>query len=161
MTTASDPTDPADGTRPGPPQERSADVRLSEEQLRVDTEQAEVGRVRARKTLDTEHVEERVSRGVEQADTERTGPLEGGDSGEVITLADGSLSIPVLEEQIVVEKRWVVRERVVVRKHTVYEDHLVQAELQRERLDVDVEGDVRVTGDGAEGPAGRTSAAER
>jgi stress response protein YsnF len=54
----------------------------------------------------------------------------------VETLPDGSVSIPVFEEQIVVTKRLVVRERVIVRKHTVYEDHVVTADLRRERLEV-------------------------
>ena len=143
--------DLGDGTD-GTGQRRGDEVVLSEERLQVGTEQTEVGRVRARKTVETETVEERVPRGVEQADLERTGPTDG-DSGEVITLPDGSLSIPVFEEQIVVEKRLVVRERVVVRKHTVYEDHVVHAQLRRERLDVEVDGDVRVQEERAPGGA--------
>ena len=67
-----------------------------------------------------------------------------GDSGEVETLPDGSLSIPVFEEQIVVEKRLVVRERVVVRRTTVYEEQVVAADLRRERVEIETDGDVRV-----------------
>ncbi|MCW2665393.1 MAG: ysnF [Frankiales bacterium] len=125
---------------------RTHDLTLSQERLQTGTETVETGRVRARKTVQTERVEQTVPRGVEHADIDRVSVLEG-DSGEIETLPDGSLSIPVFEEQIVVEKRLVVRERVILRKHTVYEDHLVQADLRRERLDVDVEGDVTVTGD--------------
>lgn len=127
-------------------QTQQIDLTLSEERLVTGTETAQVGSVRARKEVDVERVEQVVPRGVEHADLERTGVLEG-DSGEVITLEDGSLSIPVFEEQIVVEKRLVVRERVVLRKHTVYEEHRVSADLRRERLEVDTEGDVRVSGD--------------
>jgi uncharacterized protein (TIGR02271 family) len=119
---------------------------LSEERLATGTEQYEAGSVRARKHVDVETVEQVVPRGVEHADLERTGPLDG-DSGQVETLPDGSLSIPVFEEQIVVEKRLVVRERVVLRKHTVYEEHRVEADLKRERLEVETDGDVQVTGD--------------
>jgi hypothetical protein len=43
-------------------------------------------------------------------------PVEGDDSGRVETLPDGSISIPVLEEQVVVSTRTVVRERLVVRR---------------------------------------------
>jgi uncharacterized protein (TIGR02271 family) len=85
-----------------------------------------------------------VPRGVEHADNERT-PTRESDSGEVETLPDGSLSIPVFEEQIVVTKQLVVRERIIVRKHTMYEEHVVTAELRREQLEVDTQGDVAVT----------------
>ena len=47
------------------------------------------------------------------------------DSGEVEVLPDGSVSIPVFQEELVIEKRLVVRERVIVRKHTVTEDRLL------------------------------------
>lgn len=122
------------------------EVVLSEEQLRTATETEQVGSARAVKHVDTETVTSRVDRGTEHADLERLAVADAGaDSGQVETLPDGSLSIPVFEEQIVVTKRLVVRERVVVRKHTVYEEHVVTADLQRERLEVEVEGDVVVT----------------
>jgi len=120
-----------------------ATVQLSEEQLRVGTERVETGRVRARKENDVEHVTRAVQRGVEHADVDRAPALEG-DSGQVETLPDGSLSIPIFEEQLVVEKRLVVRERIVVRKHTVFEEHVVEADLRRERLEVETEGDAEL-----------------
>ena len=125
-------------------------VDLTAERPAVRTETVESGRVRARKRVTSEDVERRVPRGVEHADLERVAVAEG-DSGEVETLPDGSISIPVFEEQLVIEKRLVVRERVVLRKHTVYEDHLVQAELRREELDVGLEGDVAVAEGGSDG----------
>jgi len=67
---------------------------------------------------------------VEHADLEREAPEEG-DSGEVEVLPDGSISIPVFEEELVVEKRLVVRERVIVRKQMVSEDRVVEADLRR------------------------------
>ena len=54
------------------------------------------------------------------------------------SLPDGSVSIPVLEEEIVVTKRTVVRERIVVRKEVATEVQRVEAELRREHVDVDV-----------------------
>ena len=123
-----------------------AELTLSEEQLRVGTETQEQGRFRAKKRIETETVERSVPRGVEQADVERTGATQG-DSGQVETLPDGSLSIPVFEEEIVIEKRLVVRERIIVRKHTVYEDQVVTADLRREVLDFETDGDVRVEDD--------------
>ena len=120
-----------------------ATVQLSEERLQVGTEREVSGAVRARKEVDVESVRRNVERGVEHADVDRAPALEG-DSGQVETLPDGSLSIPVFEEQLVVEKRLVVRERIIVRKHTVYEDHVVEADLRRERLEVETDGDVEL-----------------
>lgn len=126
------------------------DLTLAEERLSTGTETYETGSVRARKKIDVERVEQVVPRGTEHADLERVAALDG-DSGQVETLEDGSISIPVFEEQIVVEKRLVVRERVVLRKHTVYEEHKVTADLRRERLEIDTDGDVRVTEAGVDG----------
>lgn len=72
-----------------------------------------------------------------------------GDSGEVEYLPDGSVSIPVIEEELVCEKRPVVRERIVVRKETVTEERVVEADLRREQITVDPDSGVasRVAGD--------------
>lgn len=118
-------------------------VTLSQERLVTGTETVQSGAVRARKTSDTERVSRTVERSVEHAEVDR-GPALEADSGQVETLPDGSLSIPVFEEQLVVEKRMVVRERVIVRKHTVYEDQEVTVDLRRERLEVEVDGNVEV-----------------
>jgi uncharacterized protein (TIGR02271 family) len=123
----------------------SEDVTLAQEQLRVETETRPAGVVRARKEVDVDRVVTRVERGTEHADREREAVADpNADSGQVETLPDGSLSVPVFEEQLVVTKRLVVRERVVLRKHTVYEEHEVSADLKRERLEVETEGDVVV-----------------
>ena len=119
-----------------------ADLTRSEERLRVGTETTEVGRVRVRKRVDSERVRETVERGVEHADVERAG-VDETDTGEVITLPDGSVSVPVFEEVLVVSKKLVVRERVVIRKHTVYEDEVVETELRREEVDVDLDEGAR------------------
>lgn len=57
------------------------------------------------------------------------------------TLPDGSVSIPVLEEELVVSKRMVVRERIIIRKRTVSEEQPIEAELRRERLEIDSDVD--------------------
>lgn len=108
-----------------------------EEQLRVGTQVHEAGRVRVRKSVSEARADEVVALGTEHAEVERR-PPNPDDTGEVETLADGTVSIPVFEERLVVEKRLVVRERIVVRKHTVSEEHRVTADLRREHVDVDV-----------------------
>lgn len=115
-----------------------------EEQLVTGTEVRAVGDVRFRKEVDVVNEQVVVGRGVEHADVERLPATEGGtDSGLVETLPDGSISIPVFEERLVIEKRLVVRERIVVRKHTVTEERVVDAELRRERVEIDVDESVR------------------
>ncbi|MDP9465965.1 MAG: YsnF/AvaK domain-containing protein [Actinomycetota bacterium] len=128
-----------------PQDERAAEVTLSEERLQVGTEREQVGSARAVKHVDVEQATARVERGTEHADLERSVVDDvDADSGEVETLPDGSISIPVFEEQLVITKRLVVRERVIIRKHTVYEEQVVSADLRRERLEVEAVGDADV-----------------
>ena len=120
--------------------EEEAGVTRHEERLDVAKELHESGRVKVRKHVETYPVTEVVPRNIEHADTSERVAAEEGDSGQVITLDDGSISIPVFEEVLVVTKRLVVRERVIVRKRTVVDEYTLQTELQREH--VTVEGDV-------------------
>ena len=117
-----------------------AGVLRSEEELSVSTEPVSRGSVRVRKRVDVQRFDELYERDVEQVgDVERV-VAEEGDSGEVETLPDGSISIPVFEERLVVTKQVVVRERVIIRKQTVTKSKRIEADLRRER--VEVEGDV-------------------
>ena len=156
MSRTPDPQTPRDDARTDTrtPGDTHLETTLAEERLSAGTETYEAGRVRAVKHVDTERVEQRVPKGVEHAELDRQG-VAAGDSGQVETLPDGSLSIPVFEEQIVVEKRLVVRERVIVRKTTVYEEEVVSADVRRERLEIETDGDVRVTETGPGGTAPR------
>ncbi len=74
----------------------------------------------------------------EEEAVRRVAPAEG-DSGEIEVLPDGSISVPVFEEQLVVEKRLVLRERVIVRKVMVTEERTVEADLRRERVKVETD----------------------
>ena len=132
------------------------EVTRSEEQAQVGTELTESGRVKVRKHVDTYPVTEVVPRNVEHADTSERVAAAEGDSGEVETLEDGSISIPIFEEVLVVTKRLVVRERVIVRKRTVVDEYTLETELRRER--VTVEGDIETAeNDGTDPAAGRQS----
>jgi len=117
-----------------------------EEELHVGTEAEQAGSVHVRKRVETKAVEEEVERDVEQAGLERV-PVEGEDSGLVETLPDGSVSIPVFEEELVVTKRLVVRERVIVRKETRVEQETVTAEVRRERVEIEADPGVELSGD--------------
>lgn len=126
----------------------SAEVVRHEEELRVSKERVVRGSVRARKRVETERVTELVPREVEHLEVERVGPNPD-DSGQVETLPDGSLSVPVLEEELVVTRRTVVRERVVLRKRTVTEQTPVEADLRRERVELEADPGVQFEGDDA------------
>ena len=117
-----------------------------EEELLPRAETEEAGSVRVRKRVETDAVEEQVSRQVEQAELERV-PVEGEDSGLVETLPDGSVSIPVFEEELVVTKRLVVRERVIVRKETTVAQETVASELRKERVEIEADPGIELEGD--------------
>jgi uncharacterized protein (TIGR02271 family) len=110
-----------------------------EEELELGAEERVYGGVRARKRVETERVERLESRSIEHGEAERA-PAAEGDSGEIETLDDGSVSIPLFEERLVVRKELVVRERVIIRKHTVTEQHRIEAELRKEQIEI--EGDI-------------------
>ncbi|HEX2048892.1 MAG TPA: YsnF/AvaK domain-containing protein [Acidimicrobiales bacterium] len=121
--------------------EDETEVIRREEELRVGTTAHEAGKVGVRKVVDHERAATVVGVGTEHADFERH-PVAEGDSGEVEVLPDGSISVPVFQEELVIEKRLVVRERVIVRKHTVVEDRLVEADLRRERVEIEADPEV-------------------
>jgi uncharacterized protein (TIGR02271 family) len=95
----------------------------------------EYGAFRAQKRIETERVAELVPRRREQASIDRVS-ADDADSGEIETLPDGSISIPLLEEELVVTKRVVVRERIVIRKETTTERTHVTEELKKEHVEV-------------------------
>jgi uncharacterized protein (TIGR02271 family) len=113
-----------------------------EEELELGTQEYEAGTVRARKRVETQRVERVEPRSVERGDFERA-PADDADSGEIETLEDGSVSIPLFEERLVVRKELFVRERVILRKRTVTEHHRIETELRKEWIEVggDVEGE--------------------
>src|SRR4051812_36009480 len=110
---------------------RDGDVTRHEEELEVGRRLAPLGNVHVEKRVDAERVAQEVPRDVEHATMERVAVGEE-DSGEIETLPDGSVSIPVLEEQLVVTKRTVVRERIVARKEVATETDRAEAEPRRD-----------------------------
>lgn len=92
--------------------------------------------VRVRKWVETDPFHQQVDRNVGVVQTDHA-PPDDIEDGEVHELADGSLSIPVFEEQIVVSRRTVVRERVLLRRHIVAETVEVNEEVRREDFDIE------------------------
>ena len=135
------------------PNEQPSVVR-HEEELEIGTQTYEAGAVRARKRVASEQVERVEPRAVEYGDFERATPHDT-DSGEIETLEDGSISIPLFEERLVVRKELFVRERVILRKRTVTEQHRIEAELRREEIEVegDLEADEELGASRSDDPA--------
>jgi uncharacterized protein (TIGR02271 family) len=120
-------------TRPGEPGDETT---RHEEELQIEARTVDAGSLRVHKTVSSQHVSESVPRRVESAEIDRIAPHDQ-DSGQIETLEDGSLSIPILEEQLVVTRRMVVRERVIVRKLVTTVQETIEADLRSEQVDVE------------------------
>jgi uncharacterized protein (TIGR02271 family) len=121
-------------------------VRHEEEVTGVDTRWRGAGYLHIRKQVERERVRQDHPRDVEEVELRRA-PVGEEDSGQVETLPDGSISIPVFEEELVVTKRRVLRERVLVRKRTITEHQKVRAELRKERVSFEADEGIDVAGD--------------
>lgn len=113
----------------------------SEEELEVRTRSRTYGTARLTKSVELEDVERRIPVHADFVEmTEVDVPDPDGDSGQVELGADGSVSVPVFEERLVVQKRLVVTKRVVLLKErrTVGEE-TVSDVLRRERVELEVD----------------------
>jgi len=110
----------------------------SEEELRVGTTQGERGRVRLRKYVTTEQVEQTVPVQREQVRVERE-PItdanrDAATSGPEISEAEHEVILR--EEEPVVEKRAVPKERVRLDKDTITDEGRVAEQVRKEQIDV-------------------------
>jgi uncharacterized protein (TIGR02271 family) len=116
-------------------------VRRVEEELKVGTREREVGAVRVRKRVITEHETIVVPKKRVEVTVEHV-PVEGGAvSAEGGTaepeIGEDEIVVPVVEEEVVVEKRPVVKEEIRIRKEVVEESEVVEADVRREEVEVD------------------------
>jgi uncharacterized protein (TIGR02271 family) len=117
----------------------AARVTRSAEELRIGKRRVQVGEVVVHKTVETEQVHEPVTRQVERVHVERRA-VEDERPGTIEARVEGDeIRIPITEEEVVVEKRPVVKEEIVITKDVAQQTETVDAELRRER--VEVEGD--------------------
>src|SRR3954454_17212121 len=86
-----------------------------------------------RREVTTRRLREEHPRQLEELAHERI-PAAENDSGEIELLPDGSVSIPLFEEELVVTRRQVLRERVVIRKELVTDWETIDVELRREHV---------------------------
>ena len=109
-------------------------VQRSEEELRTGTREREAGKVGVRKRVRTEREQVRVPTRHEEVSVERVPVDEEGTGAEI---GDDEVSVPVVEEEVVVEKRPVVKEEVRVRKDVVEDEQVVEEDVRKEEVDVE------------------------
>jgi uncharacterized protein (TIGR02271 family) len=124
---------PGDDARRSPAE---ASVRRHEEEPVVARPWSESDAAKLRRVVETREVNEEHPVASEELVQERV-PSAGDDSGEIEVLPDGSISIPLFEEELVVSRRLVLRERVIVRKEMITEWQSVATTLRREHVELE------------------------
>jgi len=54
-----------------------------------------------------------------------------------IDIGEERIRVPVTEEEVIVDKRPVVKEEILVKKHAVEDMRTVEADLRKERVEID------------------------
>ena len=111
-------------------------VQRTEEELRAGTREREVGEIGVRKTVRTERESVEVPTRREEVTVDRV-PVEG--EATETEIGDAEISVPVTEEEIVVEKRPVAKEEVRIRKDVVEDTEVVEEDVRREEVEIDDE----------------------
>ena len=115
----------------------------SEEELRVGKTEQESGRVRLRKYVVTEQVQQTIPVRKEVARVERE-PVTEGNVDQALdgpAISDEEHEMVLNEEQPVVEKKAVPKERVRLEKDVVTDERQISEEVRKERIDADGELD--------------------
>ncbi|MBX9427081.1 MULTISPECIES: DUF2382 domain-containing protein [Streptomyces] len=126
----------------------------SEEELHVGTEQVETGRIRLRKYVVTEEVQQTIPVRHEEVRVERE-PITEANRDQAMTgpeISEAEHEVTLHEERAVVETRAVPVERVSLRTDEVVDEETVTGQVRKERIDVEADtvDDADVTGDRSE-----------
>ena len=145
MTSAPSPSGQGDaeqfyGNRGGARDEQR--LTLSEEELQIGKRQKRAGEVDIRKTVETRHVSEKVPLMHEEVTIERQ-PVSARSGTDPDGISEGEIRIPLMAEEAVIEKRAVAKEEIVIKKTMVAGEQTVEADLQRERVDIKRDGEQR------------------
>jgi len=130
----------AEGVRqPGSDLEDEDELRVqrSEEELRVGTREREAGSVNVRKRVRIERERIEVPTRHEEVTVERV-PVSGAAS-EVAgaRIGEDEVSMPVVEDEVMVQKRPVVKEEIRVRKDVVRGTEIVEDDVRKEEVEVE------------------------
>jgi uncharacterized protein (TIGR02271 family) len=136
---------PATGGRPDtadrPDSSGDDAMTRSEEELRVGTTEREHGRVRLKKYVETEDVQQTVPVRREQVRLERE-PVTDANAGDATSgpeISEAEHEVTLRSEEPVVEKRTVPKERVRLGKEVERDSEQVSGTVRKERVDVDDE----------------------
>jgi uncharacterized protein (TIGR02271 family) len=122
-------------------------VQRSEEELRAGTREREAGRMNVRKRVRTDREQVRVPKKREEVSVERVPVNEEGTGAEI---GEDEVSMPVVEEEVVVGKRAVVKEELRLRKEVVDDEEVVAEDVRKEEVDVDDQTTTRDRGRGTD-----------
>src|ERR687886_988080 len=115
-------------------------VQRVEEELRAGTREREAGQVNVRKRVRTDREQIRVPKRREEVRVERV-PVEEGREASEAQIGEEEISVPVVEEEDVVEKRPVVKEEVRIRKDVAEQEEVVEEEVRSEEVDIEDQTD--------------------
>ena len=110
-------------------------VQRTEEELGAGTREREAGEVGVRKSVRTEREQVRVPKRREEVHVDRV-PVEDREASEA-EIGEDEVSVPLTEEEVMVEKRPVVKEEVRVRKDVVEEEEVVEEDVRREEIEIE------------------------
>ena len=120
-------------------------ITLHEEQLNVGKEQRQAGEVEVRKSVETEHVRKTIPLQHDEVTLERRPITDPAMAAGTQIGDDQEIRVPLMREEAVVQKQAVPREELIIRRRIVTENKTVDADLRRERLNV--EGQENISGD--------------
>ena len=109
-------------------------VQRSEEELVAGTREREAGAMKVRKRVRTDRERIEVPAKHEEVTVERV-PVEG--EATEAQIGEDEVSVPVTEEEVVVDKRAVAKEEIRLRKDTVSDTEVVEEDVRREEIDVE------------------------
>jgi uncharacterized protein (TIGR02271 family) len=109
-------------------------VQRTEEELRAGTRERQAGALNVRKRVRTDRERIEVPTRREEVTVDRV-PVEGEAATEA-EIGDDEVSIPLTEEEVVVEKRPVIKEEVRIRKDVVEDTEVVEEDVRREEVDI-------------------------
>src|SRR5215203_4480333 len=108
-------------------------VQRSEEELLAGTRERVTGSVNVRKRVRTDRERLEVPTRREEVSVERV-PVSG-EASEAQIGAD-EVSVPVVEEEVMVQKKPVVKEEIRIRKDVVHERQIVEEDVRREEVEI-------------------------
>ncbi|MEU6794351.1 PRC and DUF2382 domain-containing protein [Nonomuraea wenchangensis] len=131
--------------RTGETADSDIDMTMSEERLRIGKETVESGRVRLRKYVETENVQETVPLSHEEVVIERVPIREGEATAGSYDIGEDEQSMTLHEERAVIGKETRPVEHIHAHKQSVEQEKTVSGQVRKEHLEIDEDETTRDT----------------